>query len=103
MESKTRHDLRHPLATISMIASTIAAFGDEVGGETVDQYRNQVVRERDDLKRLLHEHRVSLSLRQFDRLVDGFSASPTQEIAKSLDEICHELIASLSGGGADAA
>lgn len=101
MESKIRHDLRHPLATISMIASTMAAFGDEVDHASIEIYRRQVVIELDELTRLVREHAVTLPLNELTELVDGFSADPTSTIAQSLDETCHSLVSRLSVGDFD--
>ncbi len=101
MESKIRHDLRHPLATISMIASTMAAFGDEVDHGSIEIYRKQVVIELDELTRLVREHAVTLPLQELTERVGRFSADPISGIAQSLDDTCHSLIERLSGGDFD--
>lgn len=101
MESKTRHDLRHPLATISMMASAIASFGDQIGADTIDSYRDQVLLERDQLKEVMAQHGLSLSLGQLEESLAEFCANPTPEAARSLDRTCHDLIAQLMGEDRD--
>ena len=42
MDRRARHDLRQPIATMSMIASTLAQLGGAVDQNTKSSYREQV-------------------------------------------------------------
>lgn len=99
MESKLRHDLRHPVATISMIASTMAAFGDDIDTGTVDSYLGQIQVERSRLAELVGPLRIDLS--EFDEAVRAFRAKPTSKsLATYLDRVAQDLIGTLSSDDA---
>lgn len=42
MDRRARHDMRQPIATMSMIASTLAQLGETVDQKTKSSYREQV-------------------------------------------------------------
>lgn len=84
-----------------MIASTIAAFSDEVDRASVETYRKQVVVELTELNRLVEHHGLALPLEEVSELVGRFSADPTVQTAESLDRACHRLMSQLTGGGSD--
>lgn len=95
MESKLRHDLRHPFATISMIASTMAAFGDDIDTGTVGSYLDQIQVERSRLDDLAAA--AGIDLTGLDQAVHAFCAKPmSREAALNLDRVAQGLIGLIS-------
>jgi len=97
MESRLRHDLRHPISTISMIASTMAEFGDSVEEESLRAYGSQVMAELVALEQLIQEHDLNLELGRFRHLAEGFAASPRDvSLAVQLEAECKKVIERLA-------
>lgn len=90
-----RHDLRHPFATISMIASTMAAFGDDIDMGTVGSYLEQIQVERSRLGELVVTAQIDLTA--LDQAVQAFCDEPSsREAALNLDRIAQQLIGLIS-------
>lgn len=97
MESRLRHDLRHPLATISMIASALAEFGDTVDDQQVTRYHTQVKVELESLHSLVEENKVELSFSELEQRIGDFLASPgSADAASALDEACRTVMQQLT-------
>jgi len=72
MDRRARHDLRQPIATMSMIATTLAQFGEEVDDETKGAYRAQVEMELGRLDELLEKYGVDMALEGLRRAARSF-------------------------------
>ena len=93
MESKTRHDLRHPIATISMIASTMAEFGATVDADTARMYGDQVIAEVGSFRLKMREHAIDLDVAALERAAAEFARDPlSSESSSSLDVQCKALL-----------
>ncbi len=100
MDRQARHDLRQPIATMSMIATTLAQFGEEVDEETKSAYRAQVQVELERLNELLEKHGVDMAVdelrgaaRQFLERVDD------PDRGFELEQQCSALLLELSKKG----
>ena len=62
MDRRARHDLRQPIATMSMIASTLAQLGGAVDQKTKSSYREQVEVELGRLEGLVGSFEASIDL-----------------------------------------
>ncbi|MCA1838816.1 MAG: hypothetical protein ABR507_02155 [Actinomycetota bacterium] len=97
MESKVRHDLRHPIATISMIASTLAEFGDSVDGETASMYGEQVSREIKGFADKMKQHSVAFDTEKLEQAASLFVDDPSVATrAAGLEAECRKLLELLS-------
>ncbi|MEO7804653.1 MAG: hypothetical protein ABIS18_10075 [Actinomycetota bacterium] len=95
MDGRIRHDIRHPVATISMIASTMAAFAGNVDLDTLETYRAQVKDELVSLRQITDTHGVSLDLDELAKTVDGFVEGLPQS-AEDLHQACQRVLVEMT-------
>lgn len=95
MDGRIRHDIRHPVATISMIASTMAVFEGNLDGKTLSAYCDQVRDELTSLIRTADEHGVALELDDLAKAVDRFVLGLPQA-SEQLNEACQGVIAQIT-------
>lgn len=101
MESRVRHDLRSPIANISMIASTVNDLGDSLGETAISRLRDRVRVELEELDSRLATHNVVLDDGGFRKAADVFlSDSYQKEAADSLLRACNELLGSMGAPNA---
>ena len=98
MESRLRHDLRHPVATISMIASTVVAFTDGLDTDTIRTYRVQVRAEVARLRELSQQNELDLDLSVLESAAEAFCNQSSAQMAAELDDAAKNLILHLPGG-----
>lgn len=78
-----------------MIASTMAAFGDDIDTGTVGSYLDQIQMERSRLGELAAV--TDIDLTGLDQAVEAFCAEPTsRETALNLDRVAQGLIGLIS-------
>lgn len=95
MDGRIRHDIRHPVATISMIASTMAVFEGNVDPGTLATYRGQVTDELSSLRRLADMHGVTLDLDDLSKAVESFLEGHPRS-HDELYEACQRVIVQMS-------
>jgi signal transduction histidine kinase len=97
MDRRTRHDLRQPIATMSMIASTLAQLGESVGAETKNSYREQVGVELERLDELIRDHRASIDASNLKDAAMRFVENVDDpERSRDLQTQCEALLEALS-------
>lgn len=96
MESQARHDVRHPLATISMIASTVSEFGTAIDSDTLDEYRLRIGSELESLASQLKLHDVDMDIGELEKAAQAFVADMEDvTAASSVAEVCGVLLEEL--------
>ncbi len=101
MDRQARHDLRQPIATMSMIATTLAQFGEGVDEETKSAYRAQVEVELERLNELLEKYGVVMAVDELTGAARKFLESvddPARGL--ELEKQCSVLLLGLSKKGA---
>jgi hypothetical protein len=93
MHSKTRHDLRSPIATMFLIGSTAHAFGDEFGREALARCRDEMRGELERFRSMLRRQGLRLDVSELSRAVSAFRrapASPARGLA--VQEACRAVL-----------
>ncbi|MGH2721516.1 MAG: hypothetical protein ACRDJO_07930 [Actinomycetota bacterium] len=104
MHSKTRHDVRSPLATMFLIGSTAHAFGTEFGADALARCRDEMGRELKRFRSLLRHHRLDVDVSELSRAVTAFAREPADPArGLAVQEACRSVLVALGlldGGSA---
>jgi hypothetical protein len=96
MHSKTRHDLRSPIATMFLIGSTAHAFGTEFGRDALARCRDEMEREFKRFRGLARNHRVSVDVSELARAVAAFAREPSDPArGLAVQEACRAVLCQL--------
>jgi K+-sensing histidine kinase KdpD len=100
MDRRARHDLRQPIATMSMIASTLAQLGGAVDQKTKSSYREQVEVELKRLDDLIANYEDAIDLDPLKQAAARFVEDVDDlERANDLQVQCEILLKAVSKKG----
>lgn len=100
MQPRARHDLRDPVATIAMIASTVTAFFDTIDRSTLRSYTEQVGKELAKLEALLERHGIEVEVERLKKLAEAFVERPEDGArGEALEDECRRLLDGPELGG----
>jgi signal transduction histidine kinase len=100
MDRRARHDLRQPIATMSMIASTLAQLGGTVDQKTKSAYREQVEVELERLDGLVGSFGAPIDLEPLKLAAARFVEDVDDlERSNDLQAQCELLLKTLSKKG----
>lgn len=98
MQPGIRHDIRHPIATIFLIASTAHAFGREFGAESLEASATEAVAQLERLLALLARHDVTLDLTELTRAIQAFLRDPAAAPrGLAVEDACRAVLGELAG------
>lgn len=98
MKPGIRHDIRHAVATIFLIASTAHAFGREFGAGSLEASATEAAAQLERLRALIARHDVTLDLTELTRTIQAFLRDPGVDArGLAVEDACRAVLGELAG------